>query len=157
MGLSGRCLAYFLWKFLLSLQLCIRSKFYDRELQRRRCKFYDAAGSLTNFESRHIFCTLKNALARVIRLVEFSPIGRLFTLGSGLKITEVAQIFGPFFPRYQLWIDFEKYIFGLNFGRLRRQQYVLEEEIRQRREGNLLVFFFHLFCFHFVYRKEKMK
>jgi hypothetical protein len=32
-------------------------------------------------------------LTRVTRLVEFSPIGRLFTLGSGLKITEVEHIF----------------------------------------------------------------
>jgi hypothetical protein len=32
-------------------------------------------------------------MARVIRLGEFSPIGRLFSMGSTLKITEVAQIF----------------------------------------------------------------
>jgi hypothetical protein len=35
---------------------------------------------------------------RVTRLAEFSPIGRLFTLGGFLKITEVAHSFGDFFP-----------------------------------------------------------
>jgi hypothetical protein len=36
-------------------------------------------------------------MARVTRLGEFSPNGRLFTLGSGLKITEVGQISGLLF------------------------------------------------------------
>jgi hypothetical protein len=36
-------------------------------------------------------------LNRVTRLGEFSPIGRLFTLGCVRKITEVAQIYGLHF------------------------------------------------------------
>jgi hypothetical protein len=38
-------------------------------------------------------------------LGEFSPIERLFTLGSGLKIE---RILGYFFPRYQLGIYFKQ-------------------------------------------------
>jgi hypothetical protein len=36
-------------------------------------------------------------MGRVTRLGEFSPIGRLFIMGSGLKITEAVHIFGPLF------------------------------------------------------------
>jgi hypothetical protein len=38
-----------------------------------------------------------NATSRVTRLGEFSPNVSLFTLGSFVKITEVAPIFGQFF------------------------------------------------------------
>jgi hypothetical protein len=44
---------------------------------------------------------LTSAISRVTRVGEFLPIGRLFTLGSGLKITE-EYIFGLLFPRYLL-------------------------------------------------------
>jgi hypothetical protein len=40
----------------------------------------------------------KLAMFRVTRLGEFSPIGWLFTLGSFLKMTKVAQIYGLHFP-----------------------------------------------------------
>jgi hypothetical protein len=48
---------------------------------------------------------------RVTRWGEFSPSDQLFTFGSVLKImkiTEVAQIFGLLFPRYQLCVNFNK-------------------------------------------------
>jgi hypothetical protein len=35
---------------------------------------------------------------------EFSPIGRLFSLGNFMKITEVAQIFSYFMPRQQNYV-----------------------------------------------------
>jgi hypothetical protein len=44
------------------------------------------------------FALLFSFETRVTRLGEFSPIGWLFTLGSFLKMTEVAQIFGLLFP-----------------------------------------------------------
>jgi hypothetical protein len=44
---------------------------------------------------------------RVTRLGELSPIGRLFTLGSFLKVTGVTQISGNYFPQYCLNIDKE--------------------------------------------------
>jgi hypothetical protein len=34
--------------------------------------------------------------------------GSLGTLGCSLKITKVAQIVGPFFPRYKLYVNFGK-------------------------------------------------
>jgi hypothetical protein len=41
-----------------------RSQSYDRELQRQRCKFYNATRSLENFGNKKYFCTVyKNALA----------------------------------------------------------------------------------------------
>jgi hypothetical protein len=52
---------------------------------------------------------------RVTRLGEFSPIGRLFSLASLLKITEVAQLL---FPHNQLRINFDKKLVGQHFGRL---------------------------------------
>jgi hypothetical protein len=39
-------------------------------------------------------------------------------LDSVLKITEVAQFLGYFFPRYQLCLNFDKKWFGLHFERL---------------------------------------
>jgi hypothetical protein len=50
-------------------------------------------------------------------LGKFSPIGRLFTLGSFLKITEAGEIFGYFFQQLSLGIDFDKKRVGLHFGR----------------------------------------
>jgi hypothetical protein len=47
----------------------------------------------------HLFWKLRVSI-RVTRLGEFSPNGRLSTLASFLKITEVAHIFGGYFyPR----------------------------------------------------------
>jgi hypothetical protein len=40
-----------------------RSQSYDRELQRQRCKFYNATGSLARFENKIFYSTLKKALA----------------------------------------------------------------------------------------------
>jgi hypothetical protein len=54
--------------------------------------------------------------ARVTRLGEFSPNGRLFTLGNGLKITEVVQISGLLFSALPVLIL--KKMFGPHFGRL---------------------------------------
>jgi hypothetical protein len=55
----------------------------------------------------------------VTRLGEFSPIGWLFTLGSFLKMTQVADILGNFSPRLRLWNNFVKnglgYILGDSF------------------------------------------
>jgi hypothetical protein len=51
-------------------------------------------------------------------LGEFSPIGRLFTLGSSFKITEVAQIFGQLFlhgSSYGLH-NCAKNVFGYSLG-----------------------------------------
>jgi hypothetical protein len=41
-------------------------------------------------------------------LGEFSTIGWLFTLGSFVKITEVANIIGLLFPTLKLCINFQK-------------------------------------------------
>jgi hypothetical protein len=54
-------------------------------------------------------------------LGEFSPIERLFTLHSGLEITEVAHIFGLLFstvPVTYVSAYFEQKWVGLHFGRL---------------------------------------
>jgi hypothetical protein len=45
---------------------------------------------------------------RVTRLGEFSPIGRLFSLGSLLKITEVAQHSGLLFSSFQFLYKFRQ-------------------------------------------------
>jgi hypothetical protein len=52
----------------------------------------------------------------VTRLGEFSPIGRLFSLGSFL-INRGAQNFGLIFPQIKLYIMFGPKILGLYFGR----------------------------------------
>jgi hypothetical protein len=44
----------------------------------------------------------------VTRLDEFSPIGRLFTLGSLLKISEVAKVLGYFYAQIGFYINFGK-------------------------------------------------
>jgi hypothetical protein len=49
-------------------------------------------------------------------LGEFSPIGRLFTLGSFCKISEATQIFGLHFPWYMLSINFDKKMGWAKFG-----------------------------------------
>jgi hypothetical protein len=54
---------------------------------------------------------------RVTRLGEFSPIGRLFTLGSVLKSTEEAQFIWRLFLHQKIRICFDKKWDGLNFGR----------------------------------------
>jgi hypothetical protein len=56
----------------------------------------------------------------VTSLGEFSPIGRLFTLGSGFKITEVVQIFRLLFfnGTSYVCIHCDKKMVGLHFGRL---------------------------------------
>jgi hypothetical protein len=55
--------------------------------------------------------------ARVTRLGEFSPIGRLFSLESYLKITKVGQIFwATFLPQQMFCINFDKKWVGQNFG-----------------------------------------
>jgi hypothetical protein len=41
-------------------------------------------------------------MIRVTKMGEFSPTGRFLTLGCGFIITEVAQISGLLFPRYEL-------------------------------------------------------
>jgi hypothetical protein len=51
------------------------------------------AGCLTN-----TLIHSRSAAARVTRLGEFSPIWHLFSLGSYLKILEVAQILGLLLP-----------------------------------------------------------
>jgi hypothetical protein len=43
-------------------------------------------------------------MGRVTRLAEFSPIGPLFSLGSFLKNTEVAQVFGLLFPAVKKYV-----------------------------------------------------
>jgi hypothetical protein len=48
-------------------------------------------------------------------LGEFSPNRRLFTLGSGLKIAEVAHISGLLFPRYEFSINFGETIGWVTF------------------------------------------
>jgi hypothetical protein len=56
---------------------------------------------------------------RVTRLGASLRIGRLITLGSVLKMTDVAQIFWLhryFFSQYQLCMNFDKKLFGLHFG-----------------------------------------
>jgi hypothetical protein len=54
---------------------------------------------------------------RVTRLCEFSPVGRVFTLGSFLKITEVAQILGQLFYTWQnVCSNFDKNVLGHIFG-----------------------------------------
>jgi hypothetical protein len=50
------------------------------------------------------------------RLGEFSPTGGSVTFGSLLKITEIAHIFGDFFPRLRLCIHFDKKWVGLHSG-----------------------------------------
>jgi hypothetical protein len=52
---------------------------------------------------------------------EFSPIGLLFTLGSFVKITDVAQIFGLLFPRLKLWVNFDKKIIWATFWTIHLQ------------------------------------
>jgi hypothetical protein len=42
----------------------------------------------------------------VTRLGEFSPIGRLFSFNSFLKITKVANIFWPLFPTVKVYNKF---------------------------------------------------
>jgi hypothetical protein len=59
----------------------------------------------------------KSGPSRVTRLGEFSHIERLFPLGSFLKNTELAKIFGYFFPQISLCINFGKKWHGLHFGR----------------------------------------
>jgi hypothetical protein len=54
--------------------------------------------------------------SRVTRLGKFSPLGQLFTLGIVLKITEVAQFLGYFFPRKHLRINFDKKCLGRILG-----------------------------------------
>jgi hypothetical protein len=44
-------------------------------------------------------CQVTLGRIRVARLGKFSPIGRLFTSGSFLKIAEIAQIIGLLFPQ----------------------------------------------------------
>jgi hypothetical protein len=43
-------------------------------------------------------------------LGEFLPTGRIFSLASLLKLSEVVQILGLLFPQYQLCITFDKKI-----------------------------------------------
>jgi hypothetical protein len=50
-------------------------------------------------------------------LGEFSPLGRLFSLASLLKFTEVAQILGLLFPKCQLCINFDKKIVWATFSK----------------------------------------
>jgi hypothetical protein len=57
---------------------------------------------------RKVFMRAQGPGARVTRLGEFSPIGRLFASGIFLKITEVVQIFGLLFPRYTFCSIFTK-------------------------------------------------
>jgi hypothetical protein len=66
-------------------------------------------------------------------LGEFSPIWQLFTLGSVLKITEVMQILGYYFSRYQLFTDFEKQLVGPHIGRFFLQTHRVTLIIGQRR------------------------
>jgi hypothetical protein len=53
---------------------------------------------------------------RVTRLVEFSPIGWLLSLGNFKKITEVAKHFCYFFPRCNLCTNFDKKLLGYISG-----------------------------------------
>jgi hypothetical protein len=55
---------------------------------------------------------------RVTRLGEFSPVGRLFSLGTCLEITEIVQFLGLLFPK--LCINFDKGV-GLHFGQFFRK------------------------------------
>jgi hypothetical protein len=57
-------------------------------------------------------------ITRVTRLGEFSPIGRLFSFASILKITEVAQVLGLLFSKVPVSINLDKKLDGLHFGRL---------------------------------------
>jgi hypothetical protein len=77
------------------------------------------AKDLTLWVSPQSACKQRYEIGRVTRLGEFSPIGRLFTLGSFLKITKVAHIFGAsFFPRKKGCVDFSKKWLGLHFERI---------------------------------------
>jgi hypothetical protein len=54
----------------------------------------------------------------VTGLAEFSPFGRLFTLGSFWQITEIAQIIGAtYFCDKKLHFNFDKKRLWLRFGR----------------------------------------
>jgi hypothetical protein len=56
--------------------------------------------------------------------IQGDQIGRLFTLESRFKITEVVHISGLFFPRYQLCINFDKKCLGYLLGRLFSQTHL---------------------------------
>jgi hypothetical protein len=62
----------------------------------------------------HTFINDKRS--RVTRLGEFSPIGRFYSLGSFLKITEVAQILGLFFQGKSYVLILTKDGLDYNFG-----------------------------------------
>jgi hypothetical protein len=49
-------------------------------------------------------------------LGEFSPFWRLFSMGSFLKITEVAKLLSRYFPRNKLLIKFDKNGLGYTLG-----------------------------------------
>jgi hypothetical protein len=66
------------------------------------------------------FCYRMTRMTRVTRLGEFSPIRRLFSLASLLKIKEVAQILGPRFSAvpvmFQIWQKFDWATFWATFS-----------------------------------------
>jgi hypothetical protein len=67
------------------------------------------------FGARKMFRTLSGA--RVTGLGEFSPIWRVFALGSFSECKEVAQIFGPLISQYNLYLYCGKKWAGPRFGR----------------------------------------
>jgi hypothetical protein len=53
---------------------------------------------------------------RVARLGEFSPIGRLLTLGSFLKIKEAEKCFGLLSSKLKIRVNFDKEWIGQHLG-----------------------------------------
>jgi hypothetical protein len=90
--------------------------YYRRWLERtldRLKKYFLITIWAVNLRAPTSQCTSRSS---VTGLDEFSPNGWLFTLGSGLKITEVAPISGQLFPRYRLCINFDNKIGWATFG-----------------------------------------
>jgi hypothetical protein len=75
-------------------------------------RFLQLAKGLPNIAvavtTQNIFTLYEDLAGRVARWGKFSPIGRLFSLCSFSKITEVAHFFATFFPRKKFRIDFDK-------------------------------------------------
>jgi hypothetical protein len=83
-----------------------------------KCSRATGSGVVSNCgEIRAIFCWPNCARARVTRLGEFSPIERMFTYGSFLKIKEVAKRDWPaVFQSKSCVLILTKIWVGLHFG-----------------------------------------
>jgi hypothetical protein len=85
---------------------------------------------------------LRRVTFRVTRLVEFSPIGRLFSLGRFLKIAEVALILGHFFPRETSYVCFDKNGLGYTLGDFFSQTHLVTLATLEQNALFLSFFFF---------------